>query len=115
MIHLVPIIPIVPPATGPVDLLSLIPMLVVVLGIPLLFRFGLMLGGHIIKLITDAFVPPVTTFDALQYLQDDKPKREEPVSFFDQPTEPDYVVGFGDDGELVYASEQKPKNDEVIK
>ncbi len=45
---------------------------------------------------------------------DDKPKWEQPVSFFDAPdTEPDYVVGFGDDGELVYASEKpKRKNDE---
>lgn len=49
-------------------------------------------------------------------LEGGKAKRE-PASYFEDPTEPDfapvdYVVGIGDDGELVYASE-KPKNDEV--
>ncbi len=49
-------------------------------------------------------------------LEGEKAKRE-PASYFDEPTEPDYtpvdyVVGIGDDGELVYASE-KLKNDEV--
>lgn len=47
----------------------------------------------------------------------DKPKRE-PTSYFEDPTEPDfapvdYVVGIGDDGEMVFASEKR-KNDEVI-
>jgi NAD kinase len=44
----------------------------------------------------------------------EKPKHE-PTSFFEQPQEePDYMVGIGDDGELLFASEQpKRKNDEV--
>lgn len=67
---------------------------------------AIQLAKFLVQSITEAFVPPDST---------EKPKREG-VSYFEAPTEePDYVVGFGDDGELIYASEKpKRKNDEVV-
>ena len=89
---------------------QLFPTLVVFLVcmIPLAIASGLRLASYLINYIQKAIMAMPTELT-------DKPKREPPVSFFEAPdTEPDYVVGFGDDGELVYASEKpKRKNDEV--
>ena len=77
------------------------PILLVILFVPLAIAIGVRFASYLVKQIESAFV---VTLDNTE-----KPKREQPVSFFEPPDEqPDYVVGFGDDGELVYASE-KPK------
>lgn len=111
MIHFVPVpVPVLPELAKAVNgnPLDYIPICILILIPPLLIGFGLRVGGWVyqqIKLMVNALPPE----------SNEKPKREQSVSFFDQPDEePDYVVGFGDDGELIYASE-KPnrKNDEV--
>jgi len=77
-------------------------VLMVIFLIPLMIRVAFLVAKFIIKWA-----------EGLESTE--KPKHEPPISFFEQPdTEPDYVVGFGDDGELLYASEKpKRKNDEV--
>lgn len=79
------------------------PVLFVILLIPILIRIAF----EVIRFV-NAFVhalPPEPT----------EKRKHEPVGYFDADTEPDYVVGFGDDGELLYASDKpKRKNDEVV-
>jgi len=115
MIHLIPVIPITQPVSGTVDLLSLISVLIPILLIPLLLRAGWNLGSYIVKRIDRALFAQVETFDVMSFLEGEKAKQEPCISFFDPPTEePNYVVGFGADGEMIYASEKpKRKNDEV--
>jgi len=78
------------------------PLLLIILLLPIILWLAFQMGSFFINLIEGAMVAP-----------DEKPKRQ-PLSFFEGPTETDEVVGFGDDGELLYASEKpKRKNDEV--
>lgn len=83
-----------------VDIVIQLSPAIVAIGILVLARFFYLKFNLVINAIAESEV--------------EKPKREG-VSFFEAPTEePDYVVGFGDDGELIYASEKpKRKNDEV--
>ncbi len=75
-----------------------------VLVIPLAIRFTLQLSLYLIKRI-----------EALLREEPEKPKHQPSTGFFEPAEEEsDYVVGFGDDGELIYASEQpKRKNGDV--
>jgi hypothetical protein len=86
-----------------VDALFPAPLLLVTAVLVLSIGFGVVLANRLVRIIQQAFV------DSSE--QPTEKHKHEPVSFFEADTEPDYVVGFGDDGELLYASE-KPKNRE---
>lgn len=87
-------------------------LLIAILFAPVAIAVGIQLFLHFRDALADTFESVGDSiFETLE-----KPKRE-PITYYADTTEPDYapadyVVGIGDDGELVYASE-KPKNDEV--